>query len=171
MIWNACLRYGSWIILFMCIKKILWCLKQSKLLKDFGSYHLYQNSLKMFSYVPVFQNYWCRTEIPKLLWTFWDSSAWRGQLLQVTEQTACPPSNRDFLHITHSCNKLGLIEQACDSEESQIYFPIIFCHRINNVLLQPAPKGILHKQSLAFFLLACTKLFWSVFPPPQRTIN
>lgn len=30
--------------------------------------------------------------------------------LQVTELTACPTPNRHFLHITHSCNKLWLIE-------------------------------------------------------------
>lgn len=136
-IWNACLMYVLEPYYFMFIKTLV-VTKQFNLLKDFGICHLYQNSRKMFICAPFSQNCWCRTQVCKLLWTFWDSSAWRGHLPQVTEQTACPPPNRYFLHITHSCNKLGLIEQTCNYEESRIYFTIIFCHRINNILLLTA---------------------------------
>lgn len=78
------------------IYKTLWCRKLSKLLKDFGSYNLYQNSLKMLICVPFFQNCWCRTEIRKLLWTPWDSSAWGGCLLTGDRADSLPNIKQTF---------------------------------------------------------------------------
>lgn len=99
MIWNACLRHGSWTMLFYVYVEPCDVWNKLHYLKILVAIFI-SKYCENFHLCPFFQNYWCRTEICKLLWKSWDASSWcstgdRAYSLPTIEQMF--PSHYCFL--------------------------------------------------------------------------